>query len=169
MFGRTSGIKATRVRFICSGAVLCFSVIFCLLGDNYWCYINILIPCFTEAWCSVFSVISFCLFLTFLLFLFVIRFLLYSPLSFSLQSPHLLRVQLSCSPHFLLISFLTFSHQFISFLDENPHTNEYVLPVTHTQAKLWEHTKYLHTHSETHTQSICAAPSVLLSNSRIIQ
>lgn len=55
--------------------------------------------------------------------------------------------------YFLLISFLTFNHQFISFLGENSHTNEYVLPVTHTRAKLWEHMQS-HTHTHMHTASV---------------
>lgn len=63
------------------------------------------------------------------------------PFSFYPQSPHCL----SCSSHFLLISFLTFNHQFISFFGETSPTNEYVLPVTHTWAKLCEHTRSPHT------------------------
>ncbi len=77
----------------------------------------------------------------------------YYPLWLSPQSPlHQLTAPLS---HFLFISSLTFNHQFISLVSGNRRTNECVLSVPPKRAK---HKKYL-THTQTHTQSICASPS----------
>lgn len=150
MFGRSAAIKAIRVR-ISRGHF------FFLMDDNAIFHLLKRLSILPFQKDMMFRISNgpevpfpfFLQFLSFLIqFLFAICFYSFhshSPLSHPI-SWLLLFLALPIL-HILFLTFLTFNNQFISFLDKNSHTNEYVLPVTHTWTKLCGNTKYsTHTH-----------------------